>query len=288
MTKSSPLAFAGILCIFGYGYAILPGCTDAPGYVHLIWEHTQPDSAEKKGTVYEITGASGAPPPYRISERPPSGDLTTYEKARFPVHHCTNALQMVLDRVRRSGYKYSSPLKFSVRENKFKEFFDAIQTGVASWIQVNVLPLDQIQVCYGSSPGYVHIAYVHITKPGEPPFYCIRIFESSREVPNTLPKFELVTLPFMKILPSSPYVSYHVTDCERAISRLYIAMSVEYPRGYWKDYIVYGQDCLRPNLSEDFSLPHTKLLFDEAIEDLVVKPSEITPTESTSTAPIED
>ena len=91
--KFSYLAFAGILCILGYGHGsrfLLGPCENSRGYVYILSENLPAENApDYVQSTYQIIGASL----YTFSKKiglaiPP---YTNYESVRYPVVDCKSA-----------------------------------------------------------------------------------------------------------------------------------------------------------------------------------------------------
>ena len=271
--KSSLLAFAGILCILEYAYTTpLQECTDAAGFVYILQFYPLSDSIKHTKVFYEIVGASGASPFHKISEQPPFTGSS--ELARFPVQNCMRAYSDALD-AGVSEYKLFDPNIFYLQKHQQTKFSRLIESAFVPWTQVNIPPTSWIQPCKDGHHGYLHILYMLLSEEDKPPFFCIKIFESSQEVANPMPMFNLVKLPLRQVWTEfSRYYSYEVNDCAKAIGFAKIASAHYFPYGYWKDYNLYGEHCSRPNRNLGEDLPLFKKVVEEAVHHLLVKPTE--------------
>ena len=249
MKFSQHLAVAGILSIFGYGYAqdiqLLPCMDDNPGYVYILVENITPELAISLGSVWLITGSSGAPPNEKII-----GDshyFSFIEAARYPVNDCGKSLSEVISFVSQF-FESNSPWRgqqfpYYVAYQLFSGFSRAIEVSVFKRIMIKIPPTSYTLPAEHFS-GYINVLFMSFTQISGPPFVCVVVFQSTDKVPDPAILHSGVTLPFMQLSSAnSSFTSFLVNDCSIAYEQVNYVMLMHYPDGYWSDRMLFDQPC---------------------------------------------
>ena len=274
MKFSQYLAVAGILSIFGYGYAIpltLAKCTPTPGYVYIARQISNNLLTYEFENPCFIAGASGGHfddkkeavlGKFDDKKGKVHSSFRVLEVAKFPVDDCLNAF------INAAAYfeawctlritKLSkNQLLCPMSPEPFQKMVDDIQTALIPRLKLDIPPTSSIVPC-ANSRGYVNALFTSFTEDringDHRSFICVWIFESLNNLPDPGSLLEGITLPRVEISPDSDFRAFPVENCSAAVDKANLAIYKEYPRTYWYAGMstFYGQPCILTYEEETF------------------------------------
>lgn len=265
------LPVAGILCLLGYGHAVLrllnfPPCTTDSEYLYIISESIAGYGDE----WYRIVGSSG-PHVLVKTVRDVTIDFTSSsipgEQARFPVKGCEYALDSALKALIECGfvqqvfYGYYHAF-FFVPPHQSYLFCFSFENAIGELVEIKVPPEEWLEPCTNHQ-GYVHTVAMNFTRKDRPPIHCIRVVGSSNALRgDPLKAFEVIKLPLKEIqLGSSKVRSFQVSNCLAALTQLRQEITTRFKRS-WNIGTLHGVECYRH--VEDKELKPEKDLDEEA------------------------